>query len=160
MKETAYKITIDNTFSFDIASTVSLDSIPIGKNRFHILHGNKSYQAELISINRADKTVVLRLNGTTYHASIADPLDQMVNRMGLSVAAASKISDIKAPMPGLVLSVQVQEGQEVQHGEPLLVLEAMKMENLIKSPGSGRVKRIHVSNGNTVEKNQLLIELE
>ncbi len=84
----------------------------------------------------------------------------MVNRMGLSVAAASKISDIKAPMPGLVLSVQVQEGQEVQHGEPLLVLEAMKMENLIKSPGSGRVKRIHVSNGNTVEKNQLLIERE
>ncbi|MNR65826.1 2-oxoglutarate carboxylase large subunit [compost metagenome] len=68
------------------------------------------------------------------------------------------MKEIKAPMPGLVLNVMVQEGQEVGKGDNLLVLEAMKMENIIKSPDSGIVKKILITKGDKVEKNEVLIQ--
>jgi biotin carboxyl carrier protein len=63
-------------------------------------------------------------------------------------------------MPGLVLNVFVEVGQEVQKGDNLLVLEAMKMENIIKATGTGKVKNIVVNQKQAVDKNQLLIEME
>ncbi|MNF13023.1 Glutaconyl-CoA decarboxylase subunit gamma [compost metagenome] len=66
--------------------------------------------------------------------------------------------EIKAPMPGLVLNVIVESGQEVNKGDNLLILEAMKMENIIKSPSSGIVKKILVTKGDKVEKNEILIQ--
>ena len=70
------------------------------------------------------------------------------------------INDIKAPMPGLILEVNVEEGAEVQEGDYLLVLEAMKMENTLTAPRDGVVKSVSIKKGETVEKNQLLIEME
>jgi biotin carboxyl carrier protein len=63
-------------------------------------------------------------------------------------------------MPGLVIEYFVKEGDEVQAGDKLMILEAMKMENVIKATGEGKIKKLVVSKGNTVEKNQLLIEFE
>lgn len=63
-------------------------------------------------------------------------------------------------MPGLVLKLIAEVGQEIKLGEPLLILEAMKMENVIKSPGDGTVKAIHVTKGLAVEKGFLLMEME
>jgi len=62
-------------------------------------------------------------------------------------------------MPGLILSVNVKENQEVKEGEILLILEAMKMENAIESPKNGVVKSINIKVGNTVSKGALMIEL-
>ena len=69
----------------------------------------------------------------------------------------SKLNEIKAPMPGLVVRITVEEGAEVKKGDSLLVLEAMKMENVIKAPGDAVVGKIKVNAGQAVEKNQLLI---
>jgi biotin carboxyl carrier protein len=63
-------------------------------------------------------------------------------------------------MPGLILEIHVQTGQEVNEDDPLLILEAMKMENVITSPRDGIIKSITVKKGETVDKNQLLIEFE
>jgi biotin carboxyl carrier protein len=63
-------------------------------------------------------------------------------------------------MPGLVVRVQVEAGQEVVAGAPLVVLEAMKMENQLKAPGPGRVSEVRVAAGQVVEKGQVLIRLE
>ena len=63
-------------------------------------------------------------------------------------------------MPGLVLEVAAEIGQEVKKGDPLLILEAMKMENVIKSMGEGKVKAIHIKQGEALEKGQLMIEME
>ena len=63
-------------------------------------------------------------------------------------------------MPGLVLDIPVEVGQEVEKGEGVLILEAMKMENVIKSAGVGTIKAIHIKQGEAVEKGQLLIEME
>ena len=63
-------------------------------------------------------------------------------------------------MPGLILEVNVEKGSQVKEGDFLLVLEAMKMENTITAPREGVVKSIQINKGETVEKNQLLIEME
>jgi biotin carboxyl carrier protein len=80
--------------------------------------------------------------------------------MGLSLGNAQMVNDIKAPMPGLILEVNVKEGDEVKEGDYLLVLEAMKMENALTAPRDAVIKSISVEKGQTVEKNQLLIEME
>jgi len=79
--------------------------------------------------------------------------------MGLQTLTGSKVENIKAPMPGLVLEVMVSAGQTVQKGDPVLILEAMKMENVLKAPGDGTVVSVEVSKGNAVEKNAVLIRM-
>ncbi len=79
--------------------------------------------------------------------------------MGFTIGLGKKANDIKAPMPGIILSINVKEGQEVKEGETLLILEAMKMENAIGSPKDGVIKSIFIKSGETVEKGELLIEM-
>ena len=80
--------------------------------------------------------------------------------MGLLAVSSQKINSIKAPMPGLIIDIIVAKGQEITAGTPLLVLSAMKMENIILSQGEGVVKSIEVKKNDTVEKGQLIIEME
>ena len=81
----------------------------------------------------------------------------LLQSMGLDTTSSRKLNEIKAPMPGLVVRITVEEGTEVKKGDSLLVLEAMKMENVIKAPGDAVVGKIKVNAGQAVEKNQLLI---
>jgi biotin carboxyl carrier protein len=78
--------------------------------------------------------------------------------MGMTNTSSVKVNNVKAPMPGLIISLKVADGDEVKQGDPLLILEAMKMENILKSPGDGKVKSVKVKMGDSVEKNQILIE--
>jgi len=77
----------------------------------------------------------------------------------MSATSDEKMDHVKAPMPGLVLDILVEVGQTINKGDNLLVLEAMKMENIIKASGTGIVKNIKVNKKDAVEKNQLLIEM-
>ena len=72
--------------------------------------------------------------------------------------SGAKLNNIKAPMPGLIIDLRVTTGQTIQPGDTLLILEAMNMENIIKSSGAGIVKRVAVKKGDSVEKGQVLIE--
>jgi len=74
--------------------------------------------------------------------------------------AASKIHTLRAPMPGLVVRVEVEIGQQVKKGDGLLVVEAMKMENELKASYPGTIKEIKISVGQPVEKNQILVVFE
>ena len=78
--------------------------------------------------------------------------------MGFAIGGTKHVNSIKAPMPGLILDINVKEGQEVKENDNLIILEAMKMENSITSPRDGIIKSISVNKSDTVEKNQLLIE--
>ena len=80
--------------------------------------------------------------------------------MGFSVGSSKHIDLIKAPMPGLILEINVVVEQKVKEDDPLLILEAMKMENVLTSPREGIIKNIAVEKGDAVEKNALLIEFE
>ena len=82
-----------------------------------------------------------------------------MERMGLEDGASAKSRELRAPMPGKVLEILVQEGQTVEEGEAMLVLEAMKMENVLRAGSSGVVSSIGVEAGHAVEKEAVLISM-
>jgi biotin carboxyl carrier protein len=137
---------------------LEIDSAEMGRGHTHVIYQNKSYNIELVSEDKAEKRSVVKVNGTLYEVGIEDQYDLLLKQLGFDNTKTSKMKEIKAPMPGLVLNIMVQEGQEVNKGDNLLVLEAMKMENIIKSPDSGTVKRILITKGDKVEKNEVLIQ--
>jgi len=130
----------------------------ISDTEFHLLKNNKSYRIEVISLDKAAKTIKLKINGETIEAEIKNKLDELLEKLGMNKTSAAAVQDIKAPMPGLVIELKVEEGQEIKAGDPLIILEAMKMENIIKSPREGVIKSILVKKGQSVEKNQILIK--
>ncbi|WP_303310242.1 biotin/lipoyl-containing protein [Hymenobacter sp. BT730] len=134
------------------------DLAPLGNGRYHILHEGRSFSAEVVSVERATKTIQLKLNGHIIDINAKDRFDLLLEKLGMSDVAAHKINELKAPMPGLIVDIRVAAGQTVQKGDPLLVLEAMKMENILKSPGDGVVSAIKVSLRDNVTKGQVLIQ--
>ncbi|MCX2738478.1 biotin/lipoyl-containing protein [Pontibacter anaerobius] len=133
------------------------DISPIGPNTFHIIKGTRSFTAEVVSADYQEKAFTFKINGATQTVSVKDRFDLLLDKLGMSNANAHKVNDVKAPMPGLILEVKVQPGQEVKKGDPIMILEAMKMENILKSPGDGVVKEVKVQVKQNVEKNQVLI---
>lgn len=134
------------------------DLVDLGDGQFHIRYKNQSYPAEVTRIDRETKTVDLVVRGQRYSIHLRDDVDVLMEKMGMTAGAGSKINSIKAPMPGLIIDLRVNDGDEVKPGDPLLILEAMKMENIIKSPGAGKVKKVKIKKGDSVEKGQVLIE--
>jgi len=137
---------------------VKPDVVALSDRHFHVLIGNKGYRVELLS--RDGKHFAWKINGIVYQNEVQDSLDQMLEKLGFDSAASKKINELKAPMPGLVLKVLVETGAEVKAGDPLMVLESMKMENLIKSPGDGILSEINVQVGQTVEKGSVMIKFQ
>jgi biotin carboxyl carrier protein len=158
----AFRITVNGHAQFPLQETdiQDLDIIKTDENRFHILERGKSFKARVSEVDMQKKTITFRLAGRKYVVQIEDELDLLVKKMGLSSTVIHKIKDVKSPMPGLVLELLVKPGDTVQSGDSLLILEAMKMENIIKSPGDGTVKAIKVAKGAPVDKGAILIELE
>jgi biotin carboxyl carrier protein len=97
------------------------------------------------------------VNGKTVHIALADPRDR---RRSSASAADSGRRDIKAAMPGKVVKLLVEPGQLVEPGAGLLILEAMKMQNEVRSPGPGAIAAIRVQPGDTVASGQVLVTLE
>lgn len=137
-----------------------LDALKIEEGALHLIIEGRSYRIRLMSSDKETKTYSIAVNGKTYDVALSDEIDQLLNRLGLSAHAGKKMNEVKAPMPGLVLKIVGEKGQTVKKGDSLLVLEAMKMENVIKAPGEGVIKAIRVKPGDKVEKNTLLVEFE
>jgi len=151
---------VNDRFEFTNEEIDQLDFMPIDDRNFHILSNGKSYRAELVSRNFQRKLFTIKINGTRYDIKLADAYDQMVERLGLGAINTSVATDIMAPMPGLVLQIMAKEGDNVTAGQPILILEAMKMENVIKAAADGTIAKIPVSKGAAVEKGQLLVKME
>ena len=135
-----------------------LNMVHIGANRYHFIYQNKSYTAELLEVELGKKLMKIKVNHQVYELEITDKYDELLRNLGLDHFENLKIKEIKAPMPGLVLKILVKEGDMVKKGDNLLVLEAMKMENMIKSPSEVIIKKIRFNSGDIVEKNQVLID--
>lgn len=135
----------------------SWDVIEVKNGSFHVIRNNRSYTVEVVKADMNEKSFLVTVNGNKYQLNVKDKFDELLKSLGLDNMKSSKVNEIKAPMPGLVLDVRVAEGTEVKKGDPVLVLEAMKMENILKSPTDGVVKKINVKKGMAVEKNQVLI---
>ena len=153
------KAKVNNKYDFTIDGNAqkSMDLIEIKDGAFHIIKGSKSYNAEVLKANKEEKSFVIRVNGNKYTVQIKDKYDALLKELGIDNSTARKVKELKAPMPGLVVDVRVKEGDEVKKGDALVVLQAMKMENILKSPADAGIKKIHIKKDDTIEKNQILI---
>ncbi len=163
-----YQLKVNDCYNFEVErnaddlllnkTLVKADIRHIGAGLYHIIEGNQSYNLDVVSFNRADKTAEIKVNANTYTIAAKDQFDVLLDKLGLSSLNNTRISEIKAPMPGMVLKVFAIEGQDVKKGDNLFVLEAMKMENIIKAPADVVIKKIKIKAGEKVEKGQILIE--
>ncbi|MCB7479870.1 acetyl-CoA carboxylase biotin carboxyl carrier protein subunit [Christiangramia sediminis] len=157
-----YKVKVNDSLEFEFSEEEikSLDTQKTSDRHYHLLKDNRSYTAEVFKPDFLNRIYEIKINSNIYSVKINNDLDQLIDEMGLSLGSSQQVNDIKAPMPGLILEVNVKEGDEVKEGDYLLVLEAMKMENTLTAPRDGVVKSVTVTKSDTVEKNQLLIEME
>ncbi|SNT02793.1 biotin carboxyl carrier protein [Ekhidna lutea] len=132
--------------------------IKIDDSSFKVFKSNKIFRVDVVE--RVGKEMKLKVNDHLIEVSITDHIDQILDKLGMNIAASAAVKDVKAPMPGSILNIIVAQGDEVKEGDQLLVLEAMKMENVIKSPGEGKVAKVHIAEKENVEKNQVLISFE
>src|ERR1700743_3512536 len=157
-----YNIKVNSQYDYSIDKTsdgllvnnakISADIRQLNSSAWHIINDLRSYNVELISFNSTEKTAEIKINNNIYSVTAKDQFDVLLEKLGLSNLNAAKISELKAPMPGMVLKVFVIEGTEVKKGDNLFILEAMKMENIIKSPDDVRIKTVKISPGDKVEK--------
>lgn len=154
----------EHSVVFENATSGNIDGIPfewdiieVKNGSFHVIKNFKSYNVEVIKSDLSEKSFLVSINGNKYQISIKDKFDELLKSLGLDNLNTSKVNEMKAPMPGLVLDICISEGDVVKKGDPILILEAMKMENIIKSPTDGTIKKINVKKGMAVEKNQVMI---
>jgi len=163
-----YKLKVNNKYDFDIDNKgddllvndtkIQANIRQLSPNTWHIIEQLKSYNVTLISFDKVAKAAQIRVNDNIYTITAKDRFDLLLDQMGLTSLTSAKVSELKAPMPGLVLKVFAEEGMVVQKGDSLFILEAMKMENIIKSPVDAVVKSIKVKPGNKLEKGQILLQ--
>jgi biotin carboxyl carrier protein len=135
-----------------------MNVLSLSERKFQLIHNQKTFQVELVHYEPENKSYLLKLNGKKINVKVKDRMDVLLEKLGIDVSASAKMKDLKAPMPGLILEIKVKEGQAIKEGDQLIVLEAMKMENVIKSSGEGIIKKVLVKKGESVEKNHVLIE--
>ncbi|TVR76712.1 MAG: acetyl-CoA carboxylase biotin carboxyl carrier protein subunit [Chitinophagaceae bacterium] len=154
------KVNENQEFSIDKKEILAEDIVCWKKGHYHLILNDKNYDIEILSFDNTTKLMTLKLNEKVYEVSIKDKHDLLLAQLGMDNPDSGKISEIKAPMPGLVTKLIAQKGDELEKGKAVLVLEAMKMENVLKSPGTGKIKSFSVKQGDAVEKNQVLVVLE
>ncbi len=164
----------------DFVVTIDKKKFSVNTNNFHKIKINGSeYDSQITQLSR--HTYKVKLNNKIFHITTNklsnNELSFLVDghyfesfvRTKLEDEAAKILSNkavtqgeynIKSPMPGLVLKIYKTSGAQVIEGEPILLLEAMKMENVIKSPATGIIKEIPIKEGKSVEKNQILIIIQ
>ena len=154
------KAVINKDLEFSLEDEFDWDCIEVKDGQFHIIYKNKSYLADIVNLNVSKKEVSLLINNRYYDIVLKDKYDDLLNQLGLDAATNKKDNEVKAPMPGQVLDILVKAGDTINEGDGLIVLEAMKMENIIKSTRDGVIQEVHAKKSNSVEKNAVLIVFE
>src|SRR5690554_6380968 len=145
----------------DVYGEKGFSSIEWIDDTYFIIHFmGKKFHGEIVAAATEDQKRTIKVNQRTFEAKKERAIDELIRQMGLDEKKVRKLHQLVSPMPGRILNFAVEVGDEVTLGSPLLTLEAMKMENVIKAEGEGKVKAINKSEETVVEKGELLIEFE
>ncbi|SFE36283.1 biotin carboxyl carrier protein [Chitinophaga sp. CF118] len=139
---------------------VAWSGLELPSGNYSIVLDGRSYLAQVVKVDKVAKMVTIVIDQQEYEVAIEEPIDQLLAEMGIKDAMTRKVNDIKAPMPGLILKILVTPGQIIQKGDPVLILEAMKMENVFKTTVDAVVKEVKVTERTAVEKGEVLVILE
>lgn len=164
------QISVNDKRTFDVSKDGDdwlLDENPVNADiqlqpngLISILYNNKSYTGVVENVDLKTKELTVVIDGYKRQITISEPMDLLLESMGLDMSALQKAEPVRAPMPGMVLKVLVEQGQQISKGDALLVLEAMKMENVLKATADATVKAVNATELTAVEKGAVLIELE
>jgi biotin carboxyl carrier protein len=156
--ETEYEIEIDGERILLNGEAVEVNLSQVGiPELYSVLFGGRSYDV-LVHSERSNYTVTFR--GEQFVVQVEDERSRKLNSGRRAPALPHGELPIKAPISGLIVKVLVEPGESVADGQPLVILEAMKMENEIRSLRAGVVKSIAVAVGKRVEQNEALLVLE
>lgn len=136
------------------------DVCAAGQGRYLIYTGHKVVEIFVLKHLPAERKYVLLINGRKTEVVYETKLDLLLKSMGFEQSSKGKAKNLTAPMPGMILDIKVAVGQRVAAGDPILVLEAMKMENVLKVTAEAVVKELKVRVGDKVDKNQVLVVFE
>lgn len=127
-----------------------------GQPVFSIILDGKSYES---FVYQGDEDWEVLIRGRQYQVKIEDEREKRLRAAAGGGVAEGGEFHLKAPMPGLVVSVLVEEGQEVKKGQVMLILESMKMQNELKAPRDGVIGRVRVKAGESVEQKQAMLSI-
>lgn len=127
---------------------------------FSIHYKGQVFHGELLEEQLENKQIKVIVNHREFVISKEGPLDSLIEELGLNKVKVRKLHQLKSPMPGRIVSISVQPGDHVEPGTALLTLEAMKMENVLKSEGVGVVKSLEIQAQDVVDKGSVLITFE
>lgn len=155
------KYVFKNTFSEKITINGKHKDIKIFESEegfTYLDYKAKRYLVEIVEKNQNKYTVMV--NGVSHSFTIESPLSYKRRKYLEKHKPASKTENLTAPMPGKIIDILVEEGAKIREGDSVLILEAMKMQNEITSFVGGRIKKVFVKPGETVGKDQPLVEIE
>lgn len=153
----------NRTWNFDGSDILGTDGAVVkwdDHTYFTITHKGEKYFGELLEDHSDANALTIKINQRIFTIKKKGPLDDLIAAMGLDVPKIKKLKELHAPMPGRIVQISVEVGQELAVGDELLSLEAMKMENVLKADGIGTVKAILIAANQVVDKGDVLIEFE
>jgi pyruvate carboxylase subunit B len=136
---------------------VDFDFQRVHSNLYSLILDGKQYRVWLEPLENSDYKILI--NHHSFKAVIEDERQRIRKAFRAVQTDKSDVIQVHAPMPGLVTQVEVRLNQAVNLGDGLVIIEAMKMENELKSPEDGRISKIFVKQGDAIEKGALLVEL-
>lgn len=127
---------------------------------FDITHNGVVFHGEIMTDDSENRALTVKINHRVFQVKRKGELDEIIASLGFDKPKIRKLKELAAPMPGRVTSIHIQLGQAIQPGDPILSLEAMKMENVLKAEGIGVVSSINIQQGDVVEKGAVLVSFE
>lgn len=153
----------NSTWNFDGKDVVGTEGAVLkwdDHQFFTLTYKGQKFFGELLEDKTEDNALKIKINHRVFEIKKKGELDELISALGLDVPKVRKLKELQAPMPGRIVQVSVTIGQELNVGDEILSLEAMKMENVLKAEGVGIVKTILVEGNQVVEKGFVLIEFE
>ena len=127
---------------------------------FTLSYNGKEFYGEILEEKSEDHRLKIKINHRVFEVKKKGELDELIAALGLDVPKVRKLKELQAPMPGRIVNIAVAVGDELNVGDEILSLEAMKMENVLKAEGVGKVKAIRIESNQVVEKGSVLNEFE
>lgn len=154
---------VNRTWNFDGKEVIGSEGAVVqwdDHRFFKLTYKGQSFHGEILEDGSENNELKIKVNHRVFSVKKKGELDELIAALGLDKPKVRKLKELQAPMPGRIVQITVEVGQELNIGDEILSLEAMKMENVLKAEGIGKVKAILIKPDQVVDKGSVLIEFE
>jgi biotin carboxyl carrier protein len=151
-------VLLDNSLIEINSEKIQYNLLSLDNKTYLVEFGNKFFEATAQKIDNEKYSITV--NGQLFEIEVRTTLQEKARKLLEASSSTNHKLEVKAPMPGMILKVKKSVGEEVFSGEPVIILEAMKMENELRAPVAGKLKELLVEEGNPVEKGMKLFSIQ